>query len=93
MNDLTSEVTLLTEASADTSGAGGEPQEPQGPLDEFKMREVQVRENIYQSVVLMKSIEGGSVQISEGVFGLVRSLCCAHAGEVSVGHDGAGDDQ
>ncbi len=44
MNDLTSEVTLLTEASADTSGVGGDQAEPQGPLDEFKMREVQVRE-------------------------------------------------
>lgn len=44
MNDLTSEVTLLTEASGDTSGAGGDMVELLGPTDEFKLREVQVRE-------------------------------------------------
>ena len=33
----------MSEASADTSGAGGDVLEPTGPLDEFKLRETQVK--------------------------------------------------
>lgn len=34
----------MTEASADTSGAGGDVLDTPAPVDEFKLREVQVRE-------------------------------------------------